>query len=104
MTGAYDKAAGAVQPGMSSVLSLFFGIGVSSKRLCSHSLDKICFIYLSNLYQCLEGDKSITQKASDATSGSTTDNAENTGKSYLQTAQDTATDAANKVSDTLSGT
>lgn len=87
------------------VISLFLGdMKRCDEHLCYHPLHTISLKYLSNFCDCLEGDKSVTQKASDATSGSTTDNAENTGKSYLQSAQDTATDAANKVSETLTGT
>lgn len=51
----------------------------------------------------LEGDKSVSQKASDATSGSTSDNAADTGKSYLESAKDTISDATTQASDALSG-
>lgn len=104
VTGAYDKAAGAVQPGKSSY-SYPLGLEVLRvEHLRYHPLYTISLMYLTNFCRYLEGDKSISQKGSDAVSGSNTDNAENTGKSYLQTAQDTVTDTANKVSDTLSGT
>ncbi|MCJ1467222.1 hypothetical protein MMC07_005845 [Pseudocyphellaria aurata] len=71
-SGAYDSVAGTLQPGT--------------------SLSKLPFI---------ESEKSTTQKLSDSTSSGSKD-AEDTGKTYLQSAQDGASNLANTVSDTLS--
>ena len=103
VTGAYDKAAGAVQPGKSLQSYPLRSEILLVEHFCYHPLYTINLAYPTNFCYYLEGDKSISQKGSDAVSGSNTDNAENTGKSYLQTAQDTVTDSVNKVSDTLTG-
>lgn len=84
-SGAYDSAASSLQPGM----------------VYSGSTSYHFFINLTNNLFA-ESEKSTSQKASD-TLGSGGQDTKDTGKSYMQTAQDTASDAATKVSDTLSG-
>ena len=49
-----------------------------------------------------EGEKSTTQKLSDAT-GSGTNDAEKQGKTYLESAQETVGDLSKQASDTISG-
>lgn len=50
----------------------------------------------------IDDSKSTSQEVSDK-ARSSADDAQGSGKTYLQTAQDTASDAANKVSETISG-
>lgn len=61
------------------------------------------FMYGYTNSQLLESDKSTTQKMSDSTSSGKGD-AEETSKTYLQSAQETVAGAAGSVSDTLQGT
>ena len=51
-----------------------------------------------------EGEKSTTQKLTDSTSNFTSGDAKDTGKTYLETAQDTAASIVDTVSDKLKGT
>lgn len=65
-------------------------------------MSALCGYVLIRSHSLTEGDKSATQKLSDAT-GSGANDAESQGKTYLESAQETAGNVASSASETISG-
>lgn len=99
-SGAYDKVAGAVQPGQSFVLVFFQTYDVDYYlHFCPLTIRSSKHVQLTTL---LDSDKSVTQKAGDSVRSGSNDT-QKQGEGLLASAQETVGNAASAASEQVKG-